>query len=49
MKLKIAGAWMIKDMTLPCRVSLWRSVRAPWEEVKLNSKVKWGNGNKTKF
>ncbi|KAG5624010.1 hypothetical protein H5410_009228 [Solanum commersonii] len=30
-------------------VSLWRSIRELWEEVKLNSNVKVGNENKTKF
>jgi len=48
-KYEAEDSWMTKDVTSPYGVSLWRSIRELWEEVKLNSKVKVGNGNKTKF
>ncbi|KAG5585468.1 hypothetical protein H5410_045902, partial [Solanum commersonii] len=31
------------------RAKFWRSIRELWEEVKLNSMVKEGNGNKTRL
>ncbi|WMV36653.1 hypothetical protein MTR67_030038 [Solanum verrucosum] len=40
--------WMTKEVTTPYGVSLWRSIRNLWDEVK-NSKVKVFYGRKTMF
>lgn len=48
-KYEVKDNWMTKEVTTPYDVSLWKSIRTLWEEVKLNFKVKVGNGNKTKF
>ncbi|WMV42827.1 hypothetical protein MTR67_036212 [Solanum verrucosum] len=42
-------SWMTKIVTTPYGISLWRSIRALWEEVKPKFKMKVGNGNKIKF
>jgi len=41
--------WMTKEVTTPYGVSLWRSIRNLWDEVKNNSKVKVFDGRKTMF
>lgn len=41
--------WMTKAVTTPYGTRLWISIRGLWEEVKLKSKMKVGNGNKIKF
>ncbi|WMV12148.1 hypothetical protein MTR67_005533 [Solanum verrucosum] len=42
-------SWTTKIVTTPYGTSLWRSIRALWEEVKPKFKMKVGNGNKIKF
>ncbi|WMV60154.1 hypothetical protein MTR67_053539 [Solanum verrucosum] len=41
--------WITKEVTTPYGVSLWRSIRSLWNEVKSNSKAKVMDGNKTRF
>ncbi|WMV13963.1 hypothetical protein MTR67_007348 [Solanum verrucosum] len=41
--------WITKEVTTPCGVSLWRSIRSLWNEVKSNSKAKVMDVSKTRF
>ncbi|WMV33864.1 hypothetical protein MTR67_027249 [Solanum verrucosum] len=40
---------MTKEVTTPYAVSLWRSIRDMWDEVKSNARIKVVDGNKTRF
>ncbi|KAG5594579.1 hypothetical protein H5410_035811 [Solanum commersonii] len=39
--------WMIKEVTTPYGVSLWKSIRILWNEFKVNTIVKVADGVKT--
>lgn len=41
--------WMTKEITTRYGVSLWRSIRALWNEFKTNTTIKVANGAKTDF
>ncbi|WMV13372.1 hypothetical protein MTR67_006757 [Solanum verrucosum] len=41
--------WMTKEVTTPYGVSLWRSIRDMWDEVKSNARIKVVDGSKTGF
>ncbi|KAF3676435.1 hypothetical protein FXO38_04290 [Capsicum annuum] len=41
--------WMTKEIATPYGVNVWRSIRALWEEFKVNTKIKVANGAKTDF
>jgi len=41
--------WMTKEVTTPYGVSLWRSIRDMWDEVKSNARIKVVDGSKTRF
>ncbi|WMV28367.1 hypothetical protein MTR67_021752 [Solanum verrucosum] len=41
--------WITKEVTTPYGVSLWRSIRSLWNEVKSNSKAKVMDGSKNRF
>jgi len=42
-------SWMTKEVNTPYGVSLWRSIRSLWSELKTQSRIKVANGNKTRF
>lgn len=48
-KYEAADNWTTKEVTTPYVVSLWKSIRNLWNEVKRNSKAKVMDGNKTRF
>ena len=41
--------WMMKEITTPYGVGLWRSIRTLWSEFKTKIKIKVANGAKTDF
>jgi len=41
--------WMTKEVTTPYGVSLWRSIRDMWDDVKSNARIKVVDGSKTRF
>lgn len=40
---------MTKEVTTPYGVSIWKSIRALWSELKAKSRIKVLDGNKTSF
>lgn len=41
--------WMTKEVTTSFGVSLWKSIRSLWSELKAHSKIRVLDGNKTSF